>query len=355
MKIIHKNLKKGILKIKIENLDDLWYLSQIIDSNDVVKGKTIRKIKLGDGSDKKTKIIKKTIFIAISVKKIEFHKYSNILRASGKIIAGPDDISKGSYHTFNLEPGTIITIEKTKFLKYQIEKIDEAIKPTKSKILICVFDREESFFAISKKYGYELLSSIKGEVAKKDQKITITKSFYKEIIKQLEQYDKRYKPTNIVVASPAFWKEDLMKEQSLRKELKKKIVLATCSSVKQNAINEVLKRQEVQAIMKQDRIAKEVNLVEELMQEISKEGKAVYGLRQTKKIAETGAIAKLLITDKFIQKKRQQEKFYSIEKLMKQIDSMQGDIFIISSDHDAGKRLDGLGGIGGILRYKINY
>ena len=221
--------------------------------------------------------------------------------------------------------------------------------------MICVFDREESFFAISKKYGYELLSSIKGEVAKKDQKITITKSFYKEIIKQLEQYDKRYKPTNIVVASPAFWKEDLMKEQSLRKELKKKIVLATCSSVKQNAINEVLKRQEVQAIMKQDRIAKEVNLVEELMQEISKEGKAVYGLRQTKKIAETGAIAKLLITDKFIQKKRQQEKFYSIEKLMKQIDSMQGDIFIISSDHDAGKRLDGLGGIGGILRYKINY
>ena len=354
MKIIHKNLKKGILKINIENMDDLWYLSQIIDSNDIVKGKTIRKIKLGDGSDKKTKIIKKTIFIAISVKKIEFHKYSNILRVSGKIIAGPDDISKGSHHTFNLEPGKIITIEKPKFLKYQIEKINEAIKPTKTKILICVFDREESFFAISKKYGYELLSSIQGEVAKKDQKITITKSFYKEIIKQLEAYDKRYKPTNIVIASPAFWKEDLMKEL-INQDIKKKIVLANCSSVKQNAINEVLRRQEVQAVLKQDRIAKEVNLIEELLQEISKDGKAVYGLRDTKKVAESGAIIKLLITDKFIQKKRQEERFFSIEKIMKQIDSMQGDIIIISSDHDAGKKLDGLGGIGGILRYKLNY
>ena len=330
-------------------------MSQIIDSKDRIKGKTIRKIKLGQGSDKKVKIIKKTIFIGISVEKIEFHKYSNILRASGKIIMGPDDVSKGSYHTFNLEPGTIITIEKPRFLKYQIEKINEALKPTKTKILICVFDREDAFFAISKKYGYEMLSSIQGEVAKKREKTTITKSFYKEIIKQLEQYDKRHKPTNIVIASPAFWKEDLMKEQSVNQDLKKKIVLATCSSVKQDAINEVLKRQEVQAVLKQDRIAKEVNLVEELLTEISKDGKSVYGLRESKKIAESGAIIKLLITDKFIHKKRQEERFNSIEKIMRLVDQMQGDIFIISSDHEAGKKLDGLGGIGGILRYKINY
>ncbi len=354
MQVIHKNLQKGILKIKIENLDDLWYLSQIIDNDDVIKGKTIRKIKLGEGSDRNIKIIKKSIFIAISVKKIEFHKYSNILRVSGKIIQGPEDVSKGSHHTFNLEPGTIITIEKPKFLRYQVEKINEALKPTKKNILICIFDREEAFFAISKQYGYESLSSIQGEVAKKDQKITITKSFYKEIIKQIEEYDKRYELSNIVIASPAFWKEDLMKE-SINKELKNKIVLATCSSVKEDAVNEVLKRQEVQSILKQDRISKEINLVEELLQEISTEGKAVYGLRETKKIAESGAIEKLLITDKLIQKKRQEEKFYSVEKIMKLVDQTQGDIIIISSNHEAGKKLDGLGGIGGILRYKMNY
>ncbi len=354
MQIIHKNLKKGILKVKIENLDDLWYLSQVIDSGDIVKGKTIRKIKLGDGSDRNVKVIKKSIFIGISVVKIEFHKYSNILRVSGKIIIGPEDVSKGKHHTFNLEPGIIFTIEKNKFLKYQIEKIKEAVKGDKTKILICVFDREDAFFAISKKYGYELLSSVQGEVAKKDQKITITKSFYKEIIKQIEAYDKRYNPSNIVIASPAFWKEDLMKE-SISSDVKKKIVLATCSSVKEDAINEVLRRQEVQAVLKQDRIAKEVNLVEELLTEISKEGKAVYGLRETKKIAESGAIIKLLITDKFIHKKRQEERFYSVEKIMKLVDNMQGNIFIISSDHEAGKKLDGLGGIGGLLRYKISY
>jgi stalled ribosome rescue protein Dom34 len=33
----------------------------------------------------------------------------------------------------------------------------------------------------------------------------------------------------------------------------------------------------------------------------------------------------------------------------------KGEIHIISSEFDAGKKLDGLGGIGAILRYKMNY
>ena len=45
MKKIFEDLKHGIVKIKIENLDDLWYLSTIVDKGDLVKGETFRKIK----------------------------------------------------------------------------------------------------------------------------------------------------------------------------------------------------------------------------------------------------------------------------------------------------------------------
>ena len=41
-------LKNGEIKVKIENPDDFWYLTTIIDKGDLVKGKTIRKIKLGE-------------------------------------------------------------------------------------------------------------------------------------------------------------------------------------------------------------------------------------------------------------------------------------------------------------------
>ena len=61
----------------------------------------------------------------------------------------------------------------------------------------------------------------------------------------------------------------------------------------------------------------------------------------------------MLITDDLIHKKRQEEKFEEIDFLMRKVESMQGKIHLISSEHSGGKKLDGLGGIGSILRYKI--
>jgi len=156
------------------------------------------------------------------------------------------------------------------------------------------------------------------------------------------------------LASPAFFKEDLYKKIS-EQHLRKKIVLATCSSVKEDAVSEVLKRSEVQEVLKQDRITKEENLIEALLKEIAMNEKAVYSLKETENAVNAGAVSELLITDNFIQKKRQENKFGKIDFLMRTVDSMKGKIHIISSDFDAGKKLDGLGGIAALLRYKLSY
>ncbi len=354
MKILNQNLKHGKVKIKVDNLDDLWYLSNIVDPGDLVKGRTLRKIKIGESTDRKMKVSKKPVFLEIKVEKIEFHKTTNALRIAGVITQGPEDVAHGEHHTFNAEENTVIQITKEKWLKFQVDKLKEAASAKHSKILICVHDREEAFFALSKKYGYEMLTSFTGDVQKKAVETKQAKSFYNEVIKMLGDYAKRHKVSNIVLASPAFFKEDLMKELK-DTDLRKKIVLATCSSVKEDAINEVLRRPEVQQVLKQDRIAKEVNLVEELFQEISKEGKASYGLKQVKETAEAGAVAKLLVTDSLIRKTREKGTYKKIEEIMKLVDSMKGGVHIISAEHEAGKKLDGLGGIGAILRYRLSY
>ena len=354
MKIIHSDFKKGIVKVKIENLDDLWYLNQIIEKNDLVKGKTLRKIKLGEETQRKQKIAKKAVFLLIEVEKVEFSKTSNVLRVSGTVKEAPEDVPLGTHHTFNIEENSIITLIKQKWLKFQIDKLKEASRDVSAKILICVHDREEAYFALMKKYGYQLLTNIKGTVVKKADIKQVESNFYKEILKQLIEYDERYDLSKIIIASSAFWKEELMKEID-DKKLKSKIILATCSSVGENAINEVLKRPETENALKQDRIAKEFKFVEELFAEISKNNLASYGLKETKNAAEAGAVKTLLITDKFIQQKRMENKYEGIENIMKTVDSTKGDILIVSSDHEAGKKLDGLGGIAAILRYKINY
>jgi protein pelota len=217
-----------------------------------------------------------------------------------------------------------------------------------------VLDREEAIFALSKRQGYSILSSIEGEVQKKEERVVAKGSFYEEILKLLKEYAQRHKTENIIVASPAFWKEELMnhiKDASL----KKKITMATCSSVGKNAINEVLKRPETKEVLKKDRVAKEEGLVEELFAEISKENLGTYGIRETEKAANAGAVKVLLVTDKFINKRREEGKWDKIDGIMKTTDSTKGEVHIISSEFEAGKKLDGLGGIGAVLRYKLSY
>jgi len=60
-----------------------------------------------------------------------------------------------------------------------------------------------------------------------------------------------------------------------------------------------------------------------------------------------------LITDSFIFSSREDGKYEIVDEIMKLVDSNKGDIVIISKEHDGGKKLNGLGGIGAILRYKI--
>lgn len=354
MKILHQNFKKGEIKIKVENLDDLWYLHQLIDEGDLIKGKTVRKIKIGEKEQRKINIIKKPVFIEIKAEKVEYSKTINALRISGTIIQCPEEIQKGSHHTFNVETNSIITIIKQEWLKFQLDKLREACSQKISKILIVVLDREEAFFALMKKYGYELLAHIKGTVQKKANIKEIKSSFYSQLIKQIEEYDKRYQLQTIIVASPAFWKEELLKNLK-NKELKNKIIKATCSSVSESAINEVLKRPETQQALKQDRIAKEINLVESLLVEIKKNGLAAYGLEETKNAVNAGAVKLFLITDSMIRKTREENTYKAIEIMMKTVEKTKGSVNIISSDNEAGKKLDGLGGIAAILRYKLNY
>ncbi|MBR9691849.1 mRNA surveillance protein pelota [Candidatus Woesearchaeota archaeon] len=352
MKIINQNLKKGEIKVQIDNLDDLWYLSHIIEPGDIIKGQTLRKIKIGDKEQRRTEVVKKKVFVAINAEKTEFK--DDTLRVSGKIEQGPDDVPKGSYHTFNFEEGTVAVIVKKEWLKYQLDKLKEAAAFKQPSILICILDREDAIFALSKRQGYIILSSIQGEVQKKEERVVAKGSFYEDIIKSLKEYSSRYKTENIIVASPAFWKEELMnliKDNSL----KQKITMATCSSVGKNAINEILRRPETKEVLKKDRVAKETNLVEDLLTEISKQELGAYGIREVKKAAEAGAVKILLITDSLINKKREQGKYDVLDNAMKTVDATKGEIHIISSEFEGGKKLDGLGGIGAILRYKMNY
>ncbi|MEK6938054.1 MAG: mRNA surveillance protein pelota [Nanoarchaeota archaeon] len=349
MEISHADYRKGTVELRVNDLEDLWYLSHLIDPGDLVKGKTTRKMKIGDGEN--AKVIKKTLTLTVEAETIEFSAAGNELRVNGKIKEGPEDLPKDSYHAISLEPGTDFILQKKNWLEYQKNKLKEATEK-RSAYLICLFDREEALFALTKKSGYEILTRIKGEVQKKSKDDSIKKDFYQEIIKLLEGYYERIKPENVIIASPAFYKEDLFKRIN-NSVLKEKIVLAICSDVEETSLDEVVKRPELAPLLKSSRLRKEKMLMEELLNEINKEGLAVYGFTESKKAIEGGAAAKLLLTDEFVAKERASGNYLELDELMKIVDSSQGEIHILSAEQESGKKLNGLGGIAVILRYKL--
>ncbi len=354
MKILKKDLKHGEVFMETEDLDDLWYLSQIIDIGDLVKSMTVRKIKLSDKEGTSSSAFKKTVLLTLTVEKLGFHEYADILRISGKVSEGAEDIPLGSYHTLSIEPNSKLTIIKERWLNYQLDRLEDATKDKGSEILICAFDRESSYFAILTRQGHKMLAEINGDMEKKTDMQTTTSDFYSEIIKLLGDYSQRYRARSIVLASPAFWKEDLFKKIE-DKALRSKITLATCNAVGRSAITEILKRPEIKNVLKGERNAWELELVERLLAEISKNGLATYGLNDVRKAIEAGAAENLLITTELISKKKQDGSFGEINRLMLASESISAQIAIINSSNEAGKKLDGLGGIAALLRYKYNY
>ncbi len=350
MKILASNLKKGFVKLKIDNSEDLWYLSNIIQEGDTIKGSTVRKIKVG--GEEKSESFKKRIFISLNTEKIEFSQSADALRITGTITEAPEEISRGSHHTLQVEINDTIVIEKQKWLSYQIEKLREASETKTPLILLCIFDREEAFFAQMARQGYKTLAHIKGDVAKKRTEHRPTGDFYKQIIEKIKEYDQRMQAEKIILASPSFWKEELLKILG-SDALRNKLILATCSSADENAFNEVLKREETQEALRQDRTAQEIKIVDQILLEIGKEGKAAYGLSQVGDATNAGAVRILAITDGIIKDAREQNKYFVLDKIMRATDLAKGEIKIIHSENSAGKKLDGIGGIAALLRYKI--
>ena len=95
--------------------------------------------------------------LEIMVEKIEFSKDVIRLRATGVITQGEE---VGSYHTFNIDEGSTITITK-KWKNYQLERIDRAIKDTLTpKILIICIEEGDADFGIITQYRIDFPVSV---------------------------------------------------------------------------------------------------------------------------------------------------------------------------------------------------
>ncbi|MFQ5801209.1 MAG: mRNA surveillance protein Pelota, partial [Candidatus Hydrothermarchaeales archaeon] len=112
-------------------------------------------------------------------------------------------------------------------------------------------------------------------------------------------------------------------------------------------IQEILKRGAVEKAVEESRVAIETRLVEELFTRISKESLASYGKKEVDEAANFGAVETLLVTYTFLQK-------HNPDRLMERVKKQRGEIMVVSPEHDAGERLDAIGGVAALLRFPVS-
>lgn len=331
MRVMEEDLKKGVVKVFIQSKEDCWHLYNIIEKGDIVSAHTYRSMEKDDKIRSKKE--KEKVYIKIKVTDLEFQEFTDRLRIRGIILEGVESI--GAYHTFNIEPNMEIKIEK-EWKEYHIKRLKEAQKKH-GKIAIVAMDDEVATIAIVHEYGVEEIANIHSNYSgkmyegKEDKK-----EYYGQILSKIKNLE-----LPIAIVGPGFEKENFIK--FAKKDLKKYVVDSVSYSG-MAGINEAIRRGIIEKIMEENKVANETKIVEELLKEIAKDGSIAYGKEEVKKAIEMGAVKELVILNKMIR---------SEEKLVKMAEEMGAKISIINEMHDAGKKLEALGGIAAFLRYPI--
>ena len=334
----------GTVTLVPENLDDLWHLKYVVEDGDTVSALTQRRVERNDDMTRSTGGERETLDIELEVDDVEFARFANRLRVSGVIRSCDRETEIGNHHTVNVERNDEITVTKG-WKPDQLERIEEAEEADENEVAVATVEEGEAHVHTVRAHGVEERATLTGTTGKGDDAAP-RKELFGELTSVLENTN----ADAVVLAGPGFTKRDAydyMEENA--PELAETVVVEDTASVGGRGVHEVLKRGAVERVAEEARVSEEARLVDELMERVGKEGAAAYGLDAVQDAVEYGAVEHLLVVDEFLRGHRNE-----IDPLIEGAEQKGGDVTVLSSEFEPGQRVDHLGGVAALLRYRLD-
>ena len=345
MRVLGEDASNESVKLQVETDEDLWHLYNIIEVGDLVTASTTRREEKAADKLRAEKMEKKRMTLGIHIEKIEFSEDDLRLKLLGIIETGPQDI--GQHHTLIFENGDSMTIQKKKWRATQLDRVKKAVTESKKpRIVFVSLDQDEATIAILRQYGLKEIATVRsGRSGKQYEEKPSVDGYHGEIHSKLKFIIEPNMP--LVLLGPGFEKETLADDlKKIDPEMYKKVYVYHTGQSGMVGINELMKAGMGADVLRESAVGSEIEAVEQLMTEIAKDGLGTYGPNEVMNAAMSGAVDKLLILDS---KVREQD----LDDIVRAVESQKGSVIIISSQHDGGKELAALGGMGAILRYKV--
>ena len=345
MKVLHQDAKNNEIKLLSETIDDLWHLYNLVDERDLIFATTYRRKEEKPDKLRPDRVEKIRMRLGLRVQKVEFHESDDVLRILGRIEQGPQDV--GEHHTLMLSPGEDVTIIKPEWKAQHFDRIKRAISSSeKASLFFVAIEDTDAVIAAVREYGMKEYATItRNPQGKMYDAKPNEEEFLNEVVGKLALV---LHGEPLIVLGPGFTKEALAKR--IREKLPEAASAVSVQSTGQAGmagIHELMKKGIGGKIVENTRVAMETRLMERLFSEIGKDGLFAYGDASVESAVEAGAVSILLVLDTKVRSP-------SVDGLIRTVENARGEFHIISSMHEAGRRLESLGGIAALLRYKID-
>lgn len=345
MRVVHRDESVPVIKLKPESIEDLWYLSKIVDEGDEAEGHSERRYKPPGATRDSGE--KKQVTIRLKAEQVEFAESANKLRITGVIVSGtPEEyVPKGDHHTLDVAPHEPIKLFK-KLSLAERKVLDEAVQhSTHAKALILLMDDRKALAALIQARGTKVLFERESGASKRNPKEfeAHRTKFYMELTDAIEATD----ADAIFIAGPGFEKNTFQKYlQEKKPKIFKKASFDYASSAEKSALRELLAKGAVEKAIGNKKQAEELEALEKLKASISKsDGWSVYGPAEVKDALKKHAVETLLVMDAFIRSKEGHE-------ILSLAETEGVQLLAFTSDGEAGQEFSAYN-VAAFLRFKL--
>jgi protein pelota len=345
MKVLHQDARTNEIKLFPETLDDLWHLYNLVDDRDLVFASTYRRGEEKTDKLRAERVEKVRMRLGIRVQKVEFHESEDVLRILGVIEQGPQDM--GQHHTLMISVGEPLTVIKPDWKPQHFDRIKRAIEMSeKPSMFFVAIEDTDAVIATAREYGLKEFATITRNPGGKMYESKSNESeFLDEVVEKLKMV---MHGEPLIVLGPGFVKEALAKRiREKASEISSSMVIHHTGQAGMAGINELMKQVVGGKVLDETRVARETRLMELLFSEIGKNGMFAYGDESVKSAVEAGAVSVLLVLDTKVRSS-------AADRLIRMVEESKGEFVIVSSLHEAGRRLDSLGGVAALLRYRMS-
>jgi protein pelota len=351
MRVLKKDLRGGTIKLLVENGDDLWHLRHLIQPGDLVHAVTWRREESAGDRVRAEKSERRRMYLGVEVEEVEYADFSDRLRVLGVIREGPDDVPRGTHHTLNVEEGVDVKVEKERWLGFELDRIDEAVKATRRPhvIIICV-DDESAVFSAVRQSGVEHLSEVPGPGTQKGvDKVPkgFKEDWFQELLEEMDRVKAAELP--VVLVGPGFTRVELLDYvRDRRPDLAARVFTEGTGQSGKVGVQEAIKRGLVARVVEDARVDMETSVVQQLLAGIGKgDGTVSYGVDEVLDAVRAGAVETVLVSDDVVREG-------PMVSLLQEAENLGSRVLVVSTSHDMGERLSRLGGVAALHRYPFD-